>query len=1016
MKILQINLNHCRTAHDLLLIAAAENEADLVLVSEPYKIPNEWSADLSNRAAIWVTSRGASTSAVVKCVARHTGFVITLYEDVYVVSVYASPNDKLYEFEAFLLELAIAIKPFNRKNQGVIIAGDFNARSPLWGSDSWCNRGRALHDFCTSSNFFPVITSGGNTCERGRGSKIDILICNSTAIASLKDTVVLDEYTASDHKYLLHFFQETYRMHNQLRRPDSEIPNKCKVSDRKFLELFLDKYSNSRFSRLICDNSVADVDKFITDVSRIVKKSTKIVNTANHMHPPVSWWSEEIAQKRKIVLGIRRRLTRAKSKQKSYEITVLLNEFRKCKSDLNLSIKKAKKESWLNLLQEVNSDVWGRPYKSVVRLVKNKTSPEILSAQEIKEVVHKLFILEKDRHLVPDPPLDEWADATERDVEDTQITEADVLIAVSKIASKKAPGPDGVSSFAAKKIGVESSKWLTYIFNICMSNGYWPATWKVGRLVLIPKGKPALGSVDKAYRPLSIISCLAKIFEHVMKDKLLGVLLKYDLAPNQYGFRKGRSTIDAMRNVTNLWQRARSEGRHCLLILLDVRNAFNSLRWSSIISCMRKRGFPRKLVTLTADYLNNRWILYEGKDMDSRFQVFGGVPQGSVIGPLLWNLVYDDLLRSRTRRDVHLIGYADDVGIVIIEEDLDKMSIIAEATVDDMSRWYRNEGLELAHQKTEAILLTGSRVPRGIQFRCGEHNVRTVREARYLGVIFEKNSVFKTHISTACDKALRYANALALLMPNRAGADNLPRKLYYKVIESVILYGAPIWATGLKNKGNLRILMNTQRTGLLRVAQAYRTVSTDSLCVLTGQIPLHLLAKERMLLYDKKKSEDREIDADAKKILRDDTLQSWQQLWDSSKKGRWTHKLIPRIEAWIDWGPSILNFYVTQVLTGHGCFGSFLKKIAKQDSDLCWFCPGKVDNPEHFLFECDRWAADRITLNTLLKETFSIENFMNFVGKIKTRRHVIDFIVKCLKEKELFERKLHRSIVARVGQ
>lgn len=202
------------------------------------------------------------------------------------------------------------------------------------------------------------------------------------------------------------------------------------------------------------------------------------------------------------------------------------------------------------------------------------------------------------------------------------------------------------------------------------------------------------------------------------------------------------------------------------------------------------------------------------------------------------------------RRDVHLVGYADDVGIIIVEKDLDKMRELAETTNRELGCWYESEGLKLAHHKTEAILLTGRKVPRGLQISCGNATITSATMVKYLGVLLERNSQFKAHIQTACSKALKYANALALLTPNVGGAGNFVRKLYYKVVESVILYAAPIWAPGVHNKKNLSVLVGTQRTALLRVAQACRTTSYDALCVITGQIPIDLLIWERKYVFE----------------------------------------------------------------------------------------------------------------------------------------------------------------------
>lgn len=209
-----------------------------------------------------------------------------------------------------------------------------------------------------------------------------------------------------------------------------------------------------------------------------------------------------------------------------------------------------------------------------------------------------------------------------------------------------------------------------------------------------------------------------------------------------------------MSEVVKYREKARRDRRHCLLLLLDVKNAFNTIRWNSVIRCMREREFEAELVTFIRSYLSERQVVYKGKDYDLNFQVFGRVPQGSVIGPLLWNLVYDDLLRSRIRRDVHLIGYADDIGIVIVDDDLERMRGTAEKTIQDMGRWYEAEGLTLTHHKTEATLLTGRKTHGGLFINCGGTIITPKREAKYLGVIMERNSKYREHIVTICSKAI----------------------------------------------------------------------------------------------------------------------------------------------------------------------------------------------------------------------------------------------------------------------
>lgn len=397
MKILQANINHCRTAHDLLLVSSVDREVDLVLIAEPYKIADDWYTDTTDRAAIWVTNRGMTACGSITCIMRGASFVIVEFKIFYICSIYASPNERIQDFEAFLLKLASVIKPLNSKSKSMIIAGDFNTRSPLWESDVWCNRGKTLFEFCIACDLHPTISKGGNTCVRDRGSKIDIMFCNRFALDCLNDTYVLDEYTASDHNYLIHQLSTPIQL-DTLLRPFSLHLQKGKVLDKKFLDLFLAKFANKNFDKLTRTYTTADVDKFISETNKMIRKSTVFPNTFHAKHSPAPWWNDEIARKRKETLNIRRRLTRANKKQDRAAILLLQNEYKICKSKLNIGIKKAKKDCWLKLLQEIDKDVWGRPYKSVVRTIKGKTLPEVLSSSDINAVVNKLFITDCNLH------------------------------------------------------------------------------------------------------------------------------------------------------------------------------------------------------------------------------------------------------------------------------------------------------------------------------------------------------------------------------------------------------------------------------------------------------------------------------------------------------------------------------------------------------------------------------------------------------------------------------------------
>ncbi|XP_076548118.1 uncharacterized protein LOC143306052 [Osmia lignaria lignaria] len=289
-----------------------------------------------------------------------------------------------------LVSLAKSIKTL-KSNQGIIVMGDFNSRSPLWGSDKWCSRGRILFQFCNSVDLLPTVTKGGATCDRGSGSKIDIMICNKLALQDLHDSVVIGDYSASDHRYLLH----AYHMKQTVVGGTSPFELKKGVLDEKnFVKTFLNKYGDENYDKIARTDTTLEVDRFVDDINKMVNKHTRYTGLSKNNRTPVPWWNNEIAEKRAAANRARRKYTRDKARTDHDTIEISWKEFKRCKSELNLVIRKFKRDSWATLLKEVDADIWGRPYKLVTRTIKNKTTrPDVLNEKEVDEVVKKLFIL-----------------------------------------------------------------------------------------------------------------------------------------------------------------------------------------------------------------------------------------------------------------------------------------------------------------------------------------------------------------------------------------------------------------------------------------------------------------------------------------------------------------------------------------------------------------------------------------------------------------------------------------------
>ena len=147
-----------------------------------------------------------------------------------------------------------------------------------------------------------------------------------------------------------------------------------------------------------------------------------------------------------------------------------------------------------------------------------------------------------------------------------------------------------------------------------------------------------------------MLDIAGKLFERIISVRLEAAIQQVGgLSDKQFGFRKGRSTIDAIDRVVSVAENtvsgSRCTKRMCAIICLDVRNAFNTARWDKIMLALENLSVPLYLRRVISSYLTDRTLLYDTDDGTHSYKITGGVPQCSVLGSPIWNILYDGLLR-----------------------------------------------------------------------------------------------------------------------------------------------------------------------------------------------------------------------------------------------------------------------------------------------------------------------------------------------------------------------------------
>ncbi|XP_078051625.1 uncharacterized protein LOC144477759 [Augochlora pura] len=315
LKILQINLHRCKLAQDLMTQHVMENGIEIVAISEPYRCHTSWATDLNQDAAIWVTPVVSNKNKIIEDVIKEKGVVAISIDMVKIFSCYISPNIEIGEFQDILAVLENGIVKVGADNS--IIMGDFNAKSISWGSKLTDRRGYEILELSARNNISPVRSQGSFTFDRdGHTSLIDIILCGKKCVEALKSSVILDNYTASDHRYLRHIF-ESIDKHVQ-RDNTTGLLNKTKFNIDKFTDN-LHEWAWTRDTFKLTDKS--DADEYLQKVTKLVILARQKIHPSCRHKKAAWWWNEKTRLARSEVIKARRSFQRAKTRRTTADET-----------------------------------------------------------------------------------------------------------------------------------------------------------------------------------------------------------------------------------------------------------------------------------------------------------------------------------------------------------------------------------------------------------------------------------------------------------------------------------------------------------------------------------------------------------------------------------------------------------------------------------------------------------------------------------------------------------------------
>lgn len=969
-KFMQINLRAMGSAYNLALQTARMWDVDILIISEPARGPpddDRRHSSTDGKCKVILTER--ANMAVIESTSG-PGFVSVFTGEFIVYSCYFSPNTTMAEYAQLLDGLERDVR--GRPEARMIIAGDFNAKATEWGSTRRDRRGDMLLELAAGLGL-TVANEGSSPTFRGRAgeSVIDVTLFRAIGPGTLSEWTTHQTYTDSDHVYITFLLTVS---------PDRAGTNgtvtrnawaTTKLDARRLSGFLAEKREGRNRDWLGEDPDIA-AERFGQHIAAACDEAMprRPMRTARR---PMYWWTEEIAGLRRACNRWRRAYQRAGPRGE--DRTAERASYIRAKKELRKAIRSSQEKAWRKLTESVEADPWGLAYRLVAKKL-SRHPPGAEAKGREREIARELFPIADPPSWDEVPYAGRLGDRSE--AEPPLFTTEELNTAALRMPAGKAPGPDGIPNEALKIVVREDPEAVLTLMNACLKEMRFPERWKVARLVLLHKGagRPIIGASN--FRPICLIDNIAKLLERLVLARLdRAITDSGGLSDHQYGFRKGRGAVHAINSILETVNIAKSgagrEGRLCLLVTLDVKNAFNTAPWRAVDCALRGRRIPRYLVRLARSYLEGREILVPG-ETEERMTVHAGVPQGSVLGPALWNVFYDGVLGLELPQGSRLIGFADDLALLVTgstTRDLEEKANEGLATVGE---WMEANGLQLAPNKSEAMML-GRRKKGPVPNVVLNGQTVTVPEGgiRYLGVTLDPAGTFRRHLAEAATRAAKAAAAVARLMPNMGGPSATKRALLQTVATSRLLYAAPVWAEqASRYRCNREALMRAQRLSALRIIRAYRTTSGAAALVIAGSLPADLMAEERLEWHRRKMTADQteEGTTEWKRNRRERSVAEWQRRWEEdTETAEWTRRVLPDIRRWLKRMPGLtVTFHLTQTLTGHGCFRAYLNERGRADDPNCLWCPGVREGVEHTLFDCQKFERHRSKMTEILGE------------------------------------------------
>jgi hypothetical protein len=464
-----------------------------------------------------------------------------------------------------------------------------------------------------------------------------------------------------------------------------------------------------------------------------------------------------------------------------------------------------------------------------------------------------------------DTSPDSFPEETEHRFSMQNITPAQIIEVVKNMQNKKSSDFTGLSPFLLKKI-IHSIKYpLCHIFNLSLQSGVVPSQFKIAKVTPVFKKGGNEENVND-YRPISLLCTFSKILEKLVANALSIYLASNNLIDDfQFGFQNENSTYHPMLHLLNFVSKAINKNEYTIGIFLDITKAFDCVPKRTLLMKLSKMGIQGSALKWFESYLSDRNQFVKIGDSKSEYKHLScGVPQGSILGPILFLIFFNDLPKSTLLK---CLLFCDDTTLLASGSNLEELIVFVNSELKKLSTWFRSNQMSLHPDKTKFTIFHTN--PSGIEWdninlTIDENNVSSnapnpdlikpiayinhesdIPAIKFLGVFFDPSLTFRYHIRKLNEKISR---ALYILRQcKKILTEKALKTLYYSIFHCHLIYAILIYTSA--HTSYLKPIIIKQKMAIRAITNSRYNAHTGPIFKRLNILPFQLLAQYFQLKF-----------------------------------------------------------------------------------------------------------------------------------------------------------------------